>query len=81
MFLIILMVIMGVGAVCAGVIAITNRKNALSKQDRQELDGLRLLVDKIDELAYSQREINPELSVQIIDEIRLHNRNQRKELP
>lgn len=48
------------------------RRTALNSQQRLELRTLRTLVQTIDELAYRNRDVNPELSVQILDEIGQH---------
>lgn len=57
----------------AGVAVILKYVSAPQRATRSEhrqLKELQALVNRIDNLAYNSREINPELSVQVIDEIR-----------
>ena len=58
---------------------LAQRKNKMTAAERKELDSLRDLKDTLDDLAYSHREIDPALSVQIIDEIRKHDRTSRND--
>jgi len=44
--------------------------NRMTRREKQELQRLRDLVDTLDQLAYSHRELDSALAVQVIDEIR-----------
>jgi hypothetical protein len=58
--------------------AVGPRIERLSRRDRLELDSLRNTIDSIDTLAYDSRELYPELSIQVLDEIKKHRRNINK---
>jgi hypothetical protein len=58
--------------------AVGPRIERLSRKDRLELDSLRNTIDSIDTLAYDSRELYPELSIQVLDEIKKHRRNINK---
>lgn len=49
-----------------------DRTADLEAADRAELDLTRDVLVAIEDLAFNQRDINPELSVQVRDEIRKH---------
>lgn len=46
------------------------------RSSARELFALRALVDRIDSLAFDNRDINPELGTQVLDEIRAHRRRE-----
>jgi hypothetical protein len=50
---------------------------ALNQQEREELNGLRDLVDDLRETAWEHRELDSPLSTIIIDKIRQHERRRR----
>lgn len=54
--------------------------NRMSMKEKRELNRLRDLVDSLDTLAYSHRELDSALAVQIIDEISQSKRKARGEL-
>lgn len=76
----ILLLILGTLIVCALLIGLGNvigqRRSSLSKSQRQELTSLRIAIDKIDNLAYRDRDVYPEVTYQITQIIR----DSRKEL-
>ena len=49
-----------------------------SRAEKRELADLRKLVSQIDRIAYNNRDVNPELSVQIIDEIGTYKNQETK---
>ena len=59
--------------------AIDKRSERRGKTARRVI-VLEALVDRLDSLAFDNREINPELSVQIIDEIRTVRRSKQYQL-
>jgi hypothetical protein len=77
-----LLVLLVIGIAIAAAImlpAINLRTERLSRKERKELASLRDTVDVIDALAYENRDVNPELSVQILDEIKKHRRGLSQE--
>lgn len=68
-FLVFLLAAIAAGAVVVGIIYLAGRGGRSAAADRAELRALRDLVRRIDRLAYDSRDIAPELSIQITDEI------------
>lgn len=56
----------------AWIVKYLSTPSSIGRSEKRELKELRMLVQRIDRLAYTNRDINPELSVQILDEISQH---------
>jgi hypothetical protein len=67
-----LALLLGFGAVAAAfayLAYLASRNERLDRKERTELKASRVLIQRIDRLAYAARSTAPELSIQITDEI------------
>ncbi len=59
------------------VVAMTGAGQTLAPRERQELEGLRALVDDLKETAWEHRELDSPLSTIVIDKIRTYEHHRR----
>jgi hypothetical protein len=59
------------------MVSTTGAGQTLAARERQELNGLRELVDDLKETAWEHRELDSPLSTIVIDKIRTYERGQR----
>lgn len=62
------------------VVSTVGSNRSLDGRERQELDGLRILVDDLKQTAWDHRELDSALATIVIDKIRAHERRGRPEL-
>jgi hypothetical protein len=72
------LVLIGFIGVMVFVLANGSQGRALSRREREELIGLRSLVDDLKDTAWDHRELDSALSVIMIDKIREHERRNRE---
>ncbi|GAB2751615.1 hypothetical protein [Nocardioides pakistanensis] len=72
------LVLIGFLGVMVFVLANGSQSRALSRREREELIGLRALVDDLKDTAWDHRELDSALSVIMIDKIREHERRNRE---
>jgi hypothetical protein len=75
--LIAVLLVVGLTWLVVRTVSTTGVGQTLASRERQELEGLRALVDDLKETAWEHRELDSPLSTIVIDKIRTYERHRR----